>query len=110
MLETEAGGDPREIGNRSAWADPHEGTMSVSETLELPLLLSPNAASAAIGISATRLREAVRLGRLPAVMVGSHVRITRDALAAYVANLPAYRKAARPGRSTSRKPARAKQH
>jgi excisionase family DNA binding protein len=81
-----------------------EFPLRVSETL--PLLLSPNAAAAAIGISATRIREHVRSGRLPAVMVGSHVRITRDALAAYVANLPPYRKASRPGRNTSRKPAR----
>ena len=75
-------------------------------TETLPLLLSPNAAAAAIGVSATRLREHVRIGKLPAVMVGSHVRITRDALAAYVANLPPYRKASRPGRNASRQPAK----
>jgi excisionase family DNA binding protein len=80
--------------------------MTAETETELPLLLSPNHASRVAGISATRLREAVRIGKLPAVMVGSHTRITRDALAAYVANLPPYRKASRPGRNASRKPAR----
>jgi hypothetical protein len=68
MLETEAGGDPEK--SETVAHGPTLTRASVSETPELPLLLSPNAASAAIGISATRLREAVRLGRLPAVIGG----------------------------------------
>ncbi len=81
---------------------------AIETTPPEPLLLSPNKAAAFLGISATRLREAIRLGKLRAVMVGSHVRITRDALAAYVENLPPYKKAVRPGRSASRQPAKAR--
>jgi excisionase family DNA binding protein len=75
-----------------------------------PYLLSPNVASATIGISATRLREAVRLGRLPAVMVGSHVRIKRPDLLAYADGLPGYKHVARVPKAASRKPARAARH
>jgi excisionase family DNA binding protein len=78
--------------------------MSVAE-IE-PLLLSPNTASAVAGISATRLREAIRLGRLKAIMVGSHVRIKRPDLLAYIDGLPKYVKAARSPSTRSRKPAR----
>jgi excisionase family DNA binding protein len=81
---------------------------AIPETVET-LLLSPNKAAALAGISATRLREAIRLGNLKAVMVGSHCRILRTSLTEYVANLPPYRKAARHSRP-SRKPAKEQRH
>jgi excisionase family DNA binding protein len=70
---------------------------AIAETVE-PLLLSPNDAAAFAGISATRLREAVRLGKLRALMVGSHVRIKRPDLLAYIDALPKYTKATRPAK------------
>jgi excisionase family DNA binding protein len=73
------------------------------------MLLSPNKAAKLVGISATRLREHIRLGRIKAVAVGSHCRIVLESLNEFIANLPPYQKTSRAARP-SRRPAKARRH
>jgi excisionase family DNA binding protein len=54
------------------------------------LLVSPPEASAITGIGARKIREAVAAGKIKAVLVGTHTKIFRASLLAWLDALPSY--------------------